>query len=266
MTIDSSFAAPLLEASHLSYAYTRGTPVVRDVSLNLAHRSLTAIIGANGSGKSTLVRMLAGLLRPTTGAIRLRGTPLHDWEPRLRAREIAYVPQSTSVVFPLKAADLVLSGRSPYTPRFRMETQHDAVIVARALESAGAAHLMNRHFTSLSGGERQMVVLARALAQEPRLLVLDEPSSSLDLAHRATLMRTLMRLRETENLSVVMVTHDLQMIGSRFDQVIAMRCGSVAAAGRPEEVLREAALREVFEDARVRTQQVDDQTLVWVDL
>jgi len=134
-----------------------------------------------------------------------------------------------------------------------------------ALESAGAAHLAARAFTSLSGGERQMVILARALAQEPRLLLLDEPSSSLDLKHRADLIRTLALLRETERLSVIMITHDLQLIGS-FDRLLAMRCGELAAAGRPEEVLRDDLLREVYGDPNVRTQRLGDQTLVWVDL
>jgi iron complex transport system ATP-binding protein len=134
-----------------------------------------------------------------------------------------------------------------------------------ALESAGAAHLAARHFTSLSGGERQMVILARALAQEPRLLLLDEPSSSLDLKHRADLIRTLGRLRETKRLSVIMITHDLQLTGP-FDQLLALRRGEVAAVGRPDEVLRDHLLREVYGDPSVRTQRMGDQTLVWVEL
>ncbi len=257
---------PLLEASHLSYAYTRGFPVVSDVSLTVPARSISAVIGANGSGKSTLVRMLTGLLRPAAGTIQLDGIPLCNWDPRLRAREIAYVPQSTAAAFPFKVADIVMSGRTPHTPRFRLENERDSEVVQQALQNAGAAHLANRYFTSLSGGERQMVTLARALAQQPRLLILDEPSSSLDLKHRADLIRTLTRLRETQNVSVIMITHDLQMIGSLFDQVLALRCGSVVAAGRASDVLCESVLRNVYEDVNVRTQCIGDQTLVWVDL
>ena len=155
-----------LEARHLEYAYTGGSLVVRDVSLTSAPGTMTAVIGSNGSGKSTLIRMLAGLLRPRAGTIQLGGVPFETWEPRLRAREIAYVPQSTAAVFPFPVIDLVLSGRTPHTQRFRFESAHDVERAMGALDAVGAAHLAARTFTGLSGGERQMVILARALAQQ----------------------------------------------------------------------------------------------------
>jgi iron complex transport system ATP-binding protein len=252
------------EARHLDYAYATNL-VVRDVSLTSAPGSMTAVIGANGSGKSTLIRMLAGLLQPRSGTIELDGIALNHWQPRLRARQIAYVPQTTATAFPFPVIDIVLSGRTPHAPRFRFESAHDTEKALDALESAGAAHLTHRSFTSLSGGERQMVILARALAQQPRILLLDEPSSSLVLKHRAELIRTLVRLRKTKNLSVIMITHDLQLT-NEFDQLLALRCGEVAAAGAPHEVLRDHLLREIYGDPKVRSEQVGNQTLVWVDL
>jgi iron complex transport system ATP-binding protein len=239
--------------------------VVRDVSLTSTPKSMMALIGANGSGKSTLIRMLAGLIRPSAGTIALDGVALNDWQPRLRARQIAYVPQSTATAFPFQVIDIVLSGRSPHAPRFAFENAHDADKAMEALENTGAAHLAGRSFTGLSGGERQMVILARALAQEPRFLLLDEPASSLDLKHRAELIRTLIRLRETKHLSVIMITHDLQLTGS-FDRLLALRCGEVAATGTPDEVLRDHLLRDIYGDPNVRAQRMGDQTLVWVDL
>ena len=255
----------MFEALHLDYAYANGPLVVRDVSLASASGTMTAVIGANGSGKSTLIRMLAGLLRPRAGKILLAGMPFEDWQPRLRAREIAYVPQSTATAFPFPVIDMVLSGRTPHTPRFRFEDAGDVEKAMEALETTGAAHLAGRSFTSLSGGERQMVILARALAQEPRLLLLDEPSSSLDLKHRAALIRALAGLRGKKDLSVIMITHDLQLTGA-FDRVLALRCGEMAAAGTPDEVLRDDVLRDIYSDPDVHARRIGGQTLVWVDL
>ncbi len=257
-------AAPLLDARRLDFAYRRGRLAVRDVSLVSAPGSLTAVIGANGSGKSTLIRILAGLLRPLAGTIALGGIALKDWQPRPKAREIAYVPQSTVTAFPFLVIDVVLSGRMPHVPMFRSESERDTEQAMSALRSCGAAHLAHRSFTSLSGGERQMVVLARALAQEPRLLLLDEPSSSLDLKHRADLIRTLTRLRD-DGLSVIMVTHDLQFTGL-FDRLLALREGETAAAGTPDEVLRDHILREVYGGVKVRAERRENQVAVWVDL
>ena len=253
------------EACNLTYAYGNGPLVVDDVSLSAASGTMTAVIGSNGSGKSTLIRMLAGLLKPLSGSILLGAISLDAWEPRLRAREIAYVPQSTATVFPFPVIDLVLSGRSPHATRFRFESKHDVQKATEALELAGGAHLAARPFTSLSGGERQMAILARALAQEPRFLLLDEPSSSLDLKHRAALIRTLLQLRQDRNLGAIMVTHDIQLAGA-FDRIVALRCGKVAASGTPEEMLNDRLLRDIYGDPNLRTQRMGTQTLVWVDL
>ncbi|MBV9762821.1 MAG: ABC transporter ATP-binding protein [Acidobacteriaceae bacterium] len=253
------------EARRLEYAYGGGPAVVRDVSLSAGQGSMTAVIGANGSGKSTLIRMLAGLLRPRSGTIELDGVAFDKWDARLRARRVAYVPQATATAFPFQALEIVLSGRAPHAERFRLESGRDVEIAMEALESVGAAHLARRAFIGLSGGERQMVVLARALAQEPRLLLLDEPSSSLDLKHRTDLIRTLLRLRRKNGVSAIMITHDLQLTGA-FDQILALRCGEIAALGKPEAVLTEELLGEIYGDPKVRSQRVGEQTLVWVEL
>jgi iron complex transport system ATP-binding protein len=255
----------LLEARHLDYAYSGGPLAVRDVSLAAQPHSMLAVIGANGSGKSTLIRLLAGLLRPATGSILLDGTPFERWQPRLRAREIAYVPQATSMAFPFRAMDVVLSGRMPHLGPFQLEGARDRQKAQDALAMVGAEHLAGRAFTGLSGGERQMVILARALAQDPRLLLLDEPSAALDLKHRAALIRALARLRDTQGLSVVMVTHDLQLTGLFFDRILALRCGQIAAQGTPEEVLQSHLLAEIFDDPAVRAQRMGGQTFVWVE-
>ena len=255
----------MLTTQNLDYSYTPGLLAVRNVSLTAQSGTMTAVIGANGSGKSTLIRLLAGLMQPLAGTILLDGVRLQDWQPRPRARQIAYVPQATATAFPFTVMELVLSGRTPHTLRFRFENRHDQEQALHALELAGAAHLAQRAFVSLSGGERQMVVLARALAQEPRLLLLDEPSSSLDLKHRSDLLRTLVKLRESKQLCVIMITHDLQFTAA-FDQIIALRSGEVAASGKPDDVLREQVLREIYGDPHIHSQRIGDQTLVWAQL
>jgi iron complex transport system ATP-binding protein len=257
---------PVLAAYNLQFAYGKAPPAVRNVSLSAPQRSLTAIIGANGSGKSTLIRMLAGLLDPASGRIVLDGAPLHSWAPRERARKIAYVPQTTALVFPFQAIEVVLSGRAPHVDRFRFEGAADRERAIEALATVGGAHLALRRVTDLSGGERQMVILARAIAQEPRILLLDEPSASLDLKHRAALIRTLARLREERGVSAIMVTHDLQLIASSFDRILALHEGEMVREGTPDEVLDSALLSRIYEDPGVRAHRIGNQTFVWTEL
>lgn len=256
----------LIEARNLGFTYPAGLTAVRDISLAIPPRSMTAVIGANGSGKSTLIRLLIGLFVPTHGDVWLDGKPLRAWAPRARAREIGYVPQTMSIAFPFSAIDVVLSGRAPHLSAFGFEGATDRAKALHALETVGAAHLADRSVTELSGGERQMVMLARALAQEPRILLLDEPSASLDLKHRAALMRTLANLRRESNLTVLMVTHDLQLTSAAFDRIVALRCGEIAADGRPEEVLEGGLLSAIYGDPWVRTHRIGEQILVWTEL
>jgi iron complex transport system ATP-binding protein len=258
---------PLIEARGLRFAYAAGGPeVVCGASLEVPRGRLTAVVGANGSGKSTLVRLLCGLLKPAGGEVFFDGAPLRSMEPRARARRIAYVPQTVSTVFPFTALEVVLTGRSPYTTRLRFEGAKDVEAARRALAAVDAAHLAARPVTELSGGERQMVALARALAQEPECLVLDEPSAALDLKHRAALVRHLRRLRDERGLTALVITHDLVLLDPDFDRVVAMRCGAVAAAGAPAEVLRDEVLAEVYGDEHVRARRAFGRTFVWSEL
>ncbi|HZI19976.1 MAG TPA: ABC transporter ATP-binding protein [Pyrinomonadaceae bacterium] len=256
--------AALIEARGLRFAYSAGGPeVVGGVSLEVGRGLLAAVIGANGSGKSTLVRLLCGLLRATAGEVLFDGAPLHSIGPRERARRIAYVPQTVSTVFPFTALEVVLTGRSPYTSRLRFESAADMEAARAALAAVDATHLAARPVTELSGGERQMVSLARALAQEPECLVLDEPSSALDLKHRAALVRHLRRLRDERRITSLVITHDLVLLDPDFDRVVALRCGAVAAAGPPAEVLRDEVLAAVYGDEHVRARRAFGRTFVW---
>jgi iron complex transport system ATP-binding protein len=224
-----------------------------------------ALIGANGSGKSTLIRLLAGLLEPASGEVIFNDAPLANLRARERAKRIAYVPQSTATVFPFTALEVVLTGRSPYSGRFRFESLRDETIALAALDALDAAHLAARHITELSGGERQLVTIARALAQEPEVMLLDEPASALDLKHRTQLARALRRLRDERDITVLMITHDLMLLDSAADLIFALKCGRVVASGAPDVVLNDSLLGEIY-DAPVRTMRSDGRTFIWSEL
>ena len=255
---------PLIETRHLHFAYSV-SPVVVDVSLELPRGAMATVIGANGSGKSTLIRLLAGLLEPASGEVIFDGAPLSNFEARDRAKRIAYVSQSSATVFPFTALEVVLTGRSPYGGRFRFESVRDEQIALSALDALDAAHLAARPITELSGGERQMVTVARALAQEPEVMLLDEPASALDLRHRTQLTRALRRLRDERGITVLMITHDLMMLDSASDLIFAMKGGRVVASGAPEQVLTDTVLGEIY-DAPVHTLRNAGRTFVWAEL
>ncbi|HEX8560627.1 MAG TPA: ABC transporter ATP-binding protein, partial [Pyrinomonadaceae bacterium] len=196
----------------------------------------------------------------------LGGVALARVEPRERARRVAYVPQGVSTVFPFTALEVVLTGRSPHARRFSFETTRDLDAARAALAAVDAAHLEARPVTELSGGERQMVGLARALAQEPECLLLDEPSAALDLKHRAGLIRHLRRLRDERGMTALVVTHDLMLLDPAFDRVHAVRRGEVAAEGAPADVLRDEVLADIYGDEHVRARRAFGHTFVWSEL
>jgi iron complex transport system ATP-binding protein len=253
----------MVEARSLHFSYSAARPVICEASLTLARGSMSALIGPNGCGKSTLVRLLARVLRPGSGTILFDGAALSSIDPRALAKKLAYVPQATPRIFPFTALEVVLTGRSPYVPRLRFETPQDNAKAMHALETVGIAQLALRRVTELSAGERQLVSVARALAQEPACLLLDEPSSSLDLKHRAGLIRTLSEMRSRTGLTVLMVTHDLSQLDPGFDMLFAMRAGTVAVQGSPREVLCNSVLADVYGDHHIRARRVDGRSVVW---
>jgi iron complex transport system ATP-binding protein len=254
----------IVEARGVIFAYAT-KPVVDDVSLALPRGAVGALIGANGSGKSTLLRLLAGLLTPSSGHVFIDDVPLTSIPLRERAKRIAYVPQSATMVFPFTAMEVVLTGRSPYSGRFRFESHHDKQIALAALDVLDATHLAYRPVTELSGGERQLVTVARALAQEPDVMLLDEPASALDLKHRTQLARALRRLSDERGIAALTITHDLMLLDSVADVVFAMKSGRCVAAGTPETVLVESVLSDVYE-ARVRSERRRERTFIWSEL
>jgi iron complex transport system ATP-binding protein len=256
----------LIEVREARFAYPSGPPVIQGVSLSLERGAMAALIGPNGCGKSTLIRLMAGLLKPSAGEILLDGRPLNAAGSIERTRKIAYVPQATARAFPFTAFEVVLTGRSPYLSRYAFEGRHDAEQAMEAMEAVGVAGLAGRRITELSSGERQLVSLARALAQQPACILLDEPAASLDLKHRAALIRTLADLQHRRGLTVLLVTHDLSLLDPHFNVIFALRDGVIAATGPPREILREPVLADVFGDDHVRVWHAEGQTFVWSEV
>lgn len=241
---------PLLEADRVTVGYA-GAPVLADLSLAVHRGTVTALVGPNGSGKSTLLATLARVLRPRAGVVRLDGTPLATLGSRAVARRLALLPQSATAPRGATAWELVEQGRYPQRGPWSMLRRADDGVVGKALATTGVAHLAHRRVEELSGGERQRVWLAMAVAQESELLLLDEPTTYLDVRHQLDLMRLVGDLRD-RGRTVVMVLHDLNQAARYADRVVALRAGTVVADGRPEEVVTPDVLHGVFDvDATV---------------
>ncbi|HEU5024491.1 MAG TPA: ABC transporter ATP-binding protein [Spirillospora sp.] len=226
-----------------------GRPVLKGVSLEVPAGSWTAVIGPNGAGKSTLLRAVLGLL-PCAGEIAVAGADLAAMKPRQRARLVAYAPQSPNLPVGMTVFDYTLLGRSPYIPHLGRESARDRAIAGEVLDRLDLTGLADRPLDHLSGGERQRVVLARALAQQTSVLLLDEPTTALDIGHQQQVMELIDQLRLSDGLTVVTTIHDLTLAGQYADDLVLLSGGRVAAAGAPGEVLTRAAIQEHF-DARV---------------
>jgi iron complex transport system ATP-binding protein len=234
-----------LEAADVDVRYG-ARAAIAGVSARVAPGEMLGVIGPNGSGKSTLIRVLAGVQRPSTGMVRLDGGDLHVLPRRARARRIALVPQETHLSFPIRVRDLVLLGRAPHTGRFGLEGPDDLRAAHDAMVRAEVIELADRPVDQLSGGERQRVVLARALAQDAGILLLDEPTSFLDLKHAVVLLDLVRELCRGRGLAVAVVLHDLNLAAMYCDRLLLLDRGRVHAAGTPDEVLTYRDLCTVY--------------------
>jgi iron complex transport system ATP-binding protein len=240
---------PLLEARGVSFEYPDGAGggirALRDVDLALEPGELAVAIGPNGSGKSTLTKVLAGLLAPSQGSVLLRGRPLADFSPRERAREIAVVPQFLPELPEVRVEEFVLGGRYARLDRWQRIRAEDRRIVAAALSECDASDLAQRAMTELSGGQRQRALIARALAQEPRVLLVDEPTNALDPDHQIRTFDLVARLRSFDR-SALVVTHDLSLASQYATRLLLLERGEIAAQGDVESVLRKEVLEPVY--------------------
>ena len=242
---------PILELRDVRFGYPRrGRPereVLRGVSLAVAPGELVALLGPNGSGKTTLLRLAVGLLAAGSGRVVVEGRPVGAWSRRDIAQRIAVLPQLPSVPDGFRVEELVEMGRAPHARSRFGATAEDESAVERALLDADAVDLVGRRVDELSGGERQRVLVAMTLAQEPRLLLLDEPTQHLDLAHQVALLATLNRLRRSRGLAVVAVLHDPALAVLAHPRVVLLAQGRVVADGPAADVLKPTTVARVFD-------------------
>jgi iron complex transport system ATP-binding protein len=243
-------AEPLAALEGVSFSYPqpdgRRREVLRSIDLTLPRGDLVALVGNNGSGKTTLLRLLSGVLKPDAGQVRFDGRPLPDWRRIDLAQRVAVLPQQLDLPVGFRVAELVEMGRAPHARRLFASSEADERAVERALADADALDLADRFADELSGGERQRVLVAMALAQEPDLLLMDEPTLHLDLAHQVALLSAIRRLRLQRGLTVLAVLHDLNLAAAFAPRIVVLDRGVVAADGAPEEVLTRPLVHEVF--------------------
>ncbi|RAN70830.1 hypothetical protein B5P43_34520 [Bacillus sp. SRB_336] len=237
--------AARLTASNVTLGYA-GRPIVAGLSLELPPGKVTIIVGANACGKSTLLRGLARLLKQSSGVVHLNGSDIHKMPTRALARELGILPQTPTAPDGLTVADLVGRGRSPHQGWFRQWTKHDDDAVAAALSVTGTLDLASRNIDELSGGQRQRVWIAMALAQETDVLLLDEPTTYLDLAHQVEVLDVVSELNARRGTTVAIVLHDLNLAARYADHLVAMKEGRIVAEGDPCGVLTSSLVREVF--------------------
>ncbi len=234
-----------LQISQVYFSYLDGL-VLHDINLSIRAGEMVGLLGPNGSGKTTLIKLVSGILKPGRGEIRLDGSSLSRLSRKSVARSLAVVPQQFHIPYAFTVGEVVMLGRIPFLKAFAEESKVDRQFVSNALELVGISELKERRFDELSGGERQKVILAMALAQQPRLLLLDEPIVHLDIAHQVEILELVKGVNVEQGLTVISAMHDLNLASLYFDRLILLKEGRVWADGTSAQVLTEDIIRDVF--------------------
>lgn len=234
-----------LQIHQVYFSYLDGL-VLHNINLSIKAGEMVGLIGPNGSGKTTLLKLASGILKPSQGEIKLDSSSLSHLSRKSIACSVAVVPQQFHIPFAFTTTEVVLLGRIPFLKAFAGETEVDRQAVANALELVGISELGQRRFDELSGGERQKVILSMALAQQPKLLLLDEPTVHLDITHQVEILELLRNLNRERGLTVIAALHDLNLASLYFERLILLKEGKVSADGTPTQVLTEDRISEVF--------------------
>ncbi|HDQ06146.1 MAG TPA: ABC transporter ATP-binding protein, partial [Candidatus Bathyarchaeota archaeon] len=220
--------------------------VLKDVNFGVESGEFLGILGPNGSGKTTLLRSISRVLQPQKGTILIDDKDIYGMKSVDVAKQLAVVPQETPVTFDFTALEVVLMGRNPHMPRFKMESKEDLAIAKNSMELTRTWEFADRPVTELSGGERQRVIIARALTQEPQILLLDEPTTHLDISNQLEIMDLIKHLCETKKLLIIAVFHDFNLAARYCDSLILLKDGKIVAVGKSDETLTNENIRKVF--------------------
>jgi iron complex transport system ATP-binding protein len=236
----------LLQVKHIHFKY-RNHWALNDVSFEVGAGEIIGIIGPNGSGKSTLLKLIDGMMTPGSGEITIDGMKVNAMKRDALARIVAFVPQENQLIFPFSVEEIVLMGRSPHLGKFTFESKADYEIAYHAMELTNTLTFANRKITELSGGERQRVWISRALAQEPLMMLLDEFTAFLDMRHQIILFDLMKTFNRSRNLTVIIATHDINMISQYTSRIILLHAGEIHALGTPDEVITRDNILTVYE-------------------
>ncbi len=221
-------------------------PILQEISFSIETGEFFIIIGPNGSGKTTLLKTINSIIKPQQGNMEILGTPFQTYTRKSLARLLAFVPQEVPSDFPFTVKDVVLMGRYPHLGVFGLEKEQDQEIAKEAMEFTDILHLATRRLSQLSGGERQRVFIARAICQEPQIILLDEPTASLDLAHQVRTMDLMERLKREKGITVVMVSHDINLAAMYGDRLLLLKEGKIVKLGKPANVITFEILEEAY--------------------
>lgn len=236
----------ILETKNLSLAYDKDK-IIDNLNLEIPEGEITIFIGGNGSGKSTLLNSMARLLKPVEGSVELKGEDINQLSTKEVAKKLAFLPQSSTIPEGITVRKLVEQGRYPYQKWYQTSSSEDQKIVEKVLKDTGLLELADRDLSSLSGGQRQRAWLAMVLAQDTEIILLDEPTTYLDLSHQVDLLDLLYELNQKDQRTIIMVLHDLNLACRYADHIVAVKDKGVFAQGKPEEVIDEEVIKEVFD-------------------
>lgn len=252
----------IISISNLCFKYNKND-ILKDITLNIESGTFLSIIGPNGSGKTTLLKNMVKILNPTNGSIKLYNSDLNEFKYKDLAKKVAVVHQNSNIAFNFSVKDIVMMGRFPYLKRFESESKIDYDMVEKAMKDTGIFDLRDRSAENISGGEMQRVMIARALVQQPEIMILDEPTSSLDLKYQVGILDICKQLNKSENITVICILHDINLAARYSDKIALLKNGEIFSLDIPQNVITSENIKKVY-DVNVDIKKIDNTEIPYI--